>query len=159
MPLLSRKSDYALLILSYLYREQSGGSAREIASRFGLSRGFVANILKVLCNKGFVTSQRGVNGGYLVHRPAEEIRLTDLMDSLDDSFQLTQCTHGPQKKEDVCAVLEICPLRGALAEVHHRIRKVLENVTLADLFRPEARGSTEFGLTVTSLMGQSLVAQ
>ena len=58
--LLKRKVDYSLLILYYLSQRTAGGCAREIAGRFGLSRGFVANILKELCRKGFVASHRGV---------------------------------------------------------------------------------------------------
>ena len=61
--LLSRKTDYALLILSHLSERPAGGSAREIADRFGLSKAFLANILKELCQKGFVSSHRGVKGG------------------------------------------------------------------------------------------------
>ena len=46
MALLNRKIDYALLILCYLHHKADGGCAREIAGHFGLSRPFVANILK-----------------------------------------------------------------------------------------------------------------
>src|SRR5947208_10641460 len=94
MTLLSRKVDYALLILSYLHRRAEGGSAREIAARFGLSRSFVANILKDLCHKGFVSSHRGVKGGYALARPADAVRLGDRMEALDDRFHLTECTRG-----------------------------------------------------------------
>jgi len=149
MTLLSRKVDYALLILSYLYRQPEGGSAREVAAQFGLSRAFVANILKLLCHQGFVTSHRGVKGGYVLQRPAEEMRLADLMDALDDAFHLTECTK--HATEDDCSLMNVCPLRHAIAEVHERIREVLRNVTLAELFKPQATGQTQFGLTLTAL--------
>src|SRR5262249_10900897 len=45
MTLMSRKVDYALLILCHLHRLPAGACAREIATRFRLSRAFVANIL------------------------------------------------------------------------------------------------------------------
>ena len=71
--LLSRKTDYALLILSLLSREQAGASAHKIADQFGLSRAFTANILKELCQKGFVASHRGDKGGYALQRPADVV--------------------------------------------------------------------------------------
>lgn len=149
MTLLSRKVDYALLILSYLYRRAEGGSAREIASRFDISRAFVANILKVLCTKGFVASHRGVKGGYVLQRSADEVRLADLMDSLDDSFHLTPCTK--MASEEVCALERTCPVRGGITEVHERIRDVLRSVKLTELFGPVVpRGETQFGLEVGS---------
>src|SRR2546425_4728230 len=92
MTLMSRKVDYALLILSYLDQKREGGCAREIADRYGLSKGFVANILKLLCHQGFVTSHRGVKGGYVMLRPAEQVSLAELMEALDEAFHLAECT-------------------------------------------------------------------
>ena len=74
MTLLSRKADYALLILSYLFRRPEGGNARAIAERFGLSRAFVANILKELGHAGYVTSHRGVKGGLLKAKAYDLLR-------------------------------------------------------------------------------------
>ena len=145
MTLLSRKVDYALLILAYLHRHAGGGCAREIAARYGLSRAFVANILKVLCHKGFVTSHRGVKGGYALARPADAVRLADLMEALDDRFQLAECNH--ETAADHCTLTGVCPLRGGVAEVHRRIREVLSRVTLAELFNDAPnRGREDIGL-------------
>lgn len=131
--LLSRKVDYALLILSYLHHRPEGGSAREIAARFGLSRAFSANILKCLCSRSFVISHRGVKGGYVLQRPAEDICLADLMEALDVSFHLAEFNR--LDAGEACSLLPVCPVRGAIAEVHGRIRQVLAGVTLAELFQ------------------------
>jgi len=131
MTLLSRKADYALLILSYLH--QSGrGCAREIADHFGLSPSFVANILKELCQKGFVLSQRGVNGGYSLQRSADEITLGELLASVEDGFHLAACNH--QVTDENCSLTHICPIKGPMAIVHQRIMDVLNQVTLSELF-------------------------
>ncbi len=149
MTLLSRKVDYAILILSYLHQRPEGGSAREIASRFELSRAFVANILKLLCHKGFVASHRGVKGGYVLQRPAEEVRLADVMDALDEGFHLMPCTRDVAG--EACSVAPTCPVRSGIAGVHQRIREILRSVTLAELFHPVApAGDTQFGLEVMS---------
>lgn len=133
MALMSRKVDYALLILAHLYHKREGACAREIADRFGLSRSFVANILKDICHKGFVASHRGVKGGYVLRRPAEEVTLADLMEALDDPFRLAECNKTPE--ECACTLTPICPVRDPITEVHNRIRAVLRGVNLAELFR------------------------
>lgn len=132
MPLLNRKIDYALLILCYLHHKHGAGSAREIAERFGISRPFVANILKDLCQKEFVLSHRGVKGGYLLQPRAAESTLADLIDVLDDTVQLAEC--NTDEPAACCAVAPQCPIRLPIAEVHDRLRQVLESVKLADLF-------------------------
>ena len=132
MALLTRKVDYAILVLSHLHQKPEGGCAREIASRFGLSRAFVANILKELCHKGYVASHRGVKGGYVLLRSADRVSLADFIEAMDDPFHLTVCTEATAG--DGCTISAHCPVRAPLAAIHHRIREVLRTVTLADLF-------------------------
>ena len=96
MALMSRKVDYAILILAHLHQCERGACAREVANHYGLSRPFVANILKELCQRGLVASQRGIKGGYSLQRPAEHISLCELLESLDGPFHLSECTDvGP----------------------------------------------------------------
>jgi len=136
MTLLSRKADYALLILSYLYERPVGGNARAIAEQFGLSRAFVANILKELCQKGFVASHRGVKGGYSLARPANTISLAELLETVEDGFRLTMCNPTGHADDDGCSLTAVCTVKGTMAEVHRRLIEVLRGVSLAELFDP-----------------------
>jgi len=131
--LLSRKADYALLILSHLHAKPGGGNARVIADKFGLSRPFVANILKELCQKGFVVSHRGVKGGYELARPASSISLAELLETVEDGFRLTVCNPATHAHED-CSLSAVCTVKGPMAEVHRRLIDVLRDVSLAELF-------------------------
>ncbi|MCZ2342888.1 MAG: Rrf2 family transcriptional regulator [Bacteroidales bacterium] len=133
MTLLSRKADYALLILSYLHQKQSGGNAREIAERFRLSRPFVANILKELCHKGYVTSHRGVKGGYVLHPATISTSLAELLDAIEEGFRLTLCSPDPMNV-DPCCLEQDCPVKAPLGEIHRRIIEILRGVTLGELF-------------------------
>lgn len=149
MTLLSRKADYALLILSYLYQHKGGGTARAIAGQFELSRPFVANILKELCQKGFVTSHRGVKGGYALARDAAGISLAELLEAVEEGFRLTVCSHGQDEAPaDACSHASACTVKGPMAEVHQRLIGVLRGVTLAELFDPKAAPSALRALPV-----------
>ena len=136
MTLLSRKADYAILILSFLQKHPTGGNARLIAEAFGLSRPFVANILKELCQKGYVTSHRGVKGGYAILRPLSTVSLADLLESLDEGFRLTLCNshHSDPASSEACSLESSCVVKHPLSEVHRRIYSVLSSTTMADLF-------------------------
>lgn len=142
MTLLSRKADYALLILSYLHHKAGGGNAREIAEKFGLSRPFVANILKELCQKGFVASHRGVKGGYAMARPASTITLAELLESIEDGLRLTICNPDDHDHEGDCAVASVCTVKGPMAEVHRRLVGVLRGVRLDEIFEPGTPASS-----------------
>jgi Rrf2 family transcriptional regulator, cysteine metabolism repressor len=133
MTLLSRKTDYALLILWQLHRVGSD-NARQIAAQFGLSRPFVANILKELGHKGFVASHRGVKGGYTLLRPATDVTLAELLTALDDGFKLTVCTGHELAGAEPCGLTNTCPIRGPLSAIHHRLADVFQSVRLSDLF-------------------------
>jgi Rrf2 family protein len=143
MALMSRKVDYALLILSYLHERPEGGCAREVAAHFGLSRAFVANILKELCQNGFVSSHRGVKGGYALQHSAEDYNLAELMQALDGAFQFAECS--PEQGDRLCCFKPMCPVKDQIQEVHRRVYDVLRGVTLAELFRS---GRTAYGLQV-----------
>jgi Rrf2 family cysteine metabolism transcriptional repressor len=156
MTLLSRKVDYALLILSYLHHRPDGSCAREIAERLSLSRPFVANILKRLCSEGYVAGRRGVKGGYVLRRPAEEVCLAELMESLGEPFHLAECNRTPccgsvsDRPQQECGLAPVCPVRNAVGRLHRRLLDVLRTVTLAELFDPEGDAvCTQFGLTVS----------
>src|SRR5438132_5732322 len=128
MTLLSRKADYALLILSFLHRKPEGGNAREIAQQFGLSRPFVANILKELCQKEFVSSHRGVKGGYVLTRDATTVTLAELLETVEEGFRLTVCNHATADDHDNCSLESVCTVKGPMAEVHRRLIDVLRGV-------------------------------
>jgi Rrf2 family protein len=142
MTLLSRKADYALLILLHLHQhglQATNGSdgracAREIADRFGIDQSFVANILKELCRKGFVTGHRGVKGGYTLLRSAATITLAELLDALEDGVRLAEC-NGETAADSACKLAHTCPVKGPVAQIHERIRAVLRGVTLDEIFR------------------------
>jgi Rrf2 family transcriptional regulator, cysteine metabolism repressor len=151
--LVSKKTDYALLILSHLSERSGGSSAREISDRFGLSKGFLANILKELCQKGFVDSHRGVKGGYTLARSADRISLAELLEALEDGWKLTTCTGESDNDEHECTVHNLCPIRGPLNEIHKAIVGVLRNVTLADVFQRPAPITTF--QPVLELLGRS----
>ena len=153
MTLLSRKADYALLILSYLYQNKSGGTARAIAEQFGLSRSFVANILKELCSEGFVASHRGVKGGYALARDAATVSLAELLETVEDGFRLTVCNTVHADGAEPCSHSATCTVKGPMAEVYERLMGVLRGVTLAELFDPKSRPSALHSLPLLAGAG------
>jgi len=131
MALFRRKVDYALVVLSYLHHRPEGGCARVIAQRFGLKSAFTAKVLKSLCQVGLVRSQRGLRGGYVLAGPAEEIRLGELLDRLQEPIELTDCSRDGAGQ---CHLMGTCPVSEALRAIDQRVRNFLYTIRLSDLF-------------------------
>jgi len=148
MSFFSKKMDYALLVLSHLNSSTAGSSAREIAAKFSISRPFVANILKVLCHHGMLSSHRGVHGGYVLVKKAHEISLSEIMDALEEPFFLTDCSHSSEK--DNCKTSPFCTIKFGIDEVHLRIKKILSGFTLADIVDPHRSAPGQFKLELVS---------
>jgi Rrf2 family protein len=133
---LTKKTDYALIALSYLARAKvQTVSARQIGERYSMPLPLLMNVLKRLGRSGLVRSVRGVKGGYQLAMPAEQITLAMLIEAMEGPVGLVQCAvQGPVRKGRVpCRVGESCPVRWPARRVHQRLQDFLEEVTLADM--------------------------
>jgi len=135
MALLSRKIDYALLLLAELTNREDGASARELADKFQLSRPFIANILKELCQGGLVESTRGAHGGYRLAVSPHDVTIHGLIKLLEGDLQLVACSG--EHPDGECGLLEVCPVRRPLRRLHEKMVGLLSELTLADLASDE----------------------
>ena len=137
----STRGDYACraLLSLALHQEASGPtSVRDIAERTGLPQPYLEQILLALKGAGLVKSKRGVGGGYVLSRPASEIRLSEVISAVDGPITLGDFgqphTDGSCDHEGQCVLLAIWNLAG------DHMRKHLESYTLDDIANT-ARGT------------------
>jgi Rrf2 family protein len=132
---LTRKTDYALMALTYLAsRPGVVISAREMSERFGVSLSLLMNVLKQLSGAEMVDSVRGARGGYTLAQPADEITLADLIDTIEGPVRLAPCVGGVDGGgRSGCDASETCPIQGPLGWLHNRLRGFFQNITLAEL--------------------------
>lgn len=128
---LSKKTDYAIILLTHLGEEKFPVSAQEVATHYKLPYPMVANILKQLVSSGLIESTRGKHGGYVLARPADEINLAEIIMVTDSPFNLVECVHD----EDNCKVHQYCPTRRPLLALHKKIQQFVEETTLAAIIR------------------------
>ncbi len=131
---LSKKTDYAIILLAHLGEADSPVSAQEIAGLYDLPQPMVANILKQLCVAGLVQSMRGRRGGYILAKSTNDITLTDIINVTDNTFNLVECAHD----EEVCRIQQCCPTREPLITLHKKIQGFMEETTLASIMAEAA---------------------
>jgi Rrf2 family protein len=130
----SAKADYALRAVIELAATADGPVKGErIAQAQEIPLKFLENILGDLRQAGIVRSQRGVEGGYWLARPPEEISVADVVRAVDGPIANVRGL-GPEQVEYGGSAER---LRDVWIAVRANLRAVLEHVTIADVARGE----------------------
>ena len=127
---LTKHSDYALRVLIYVGCARGRQvSTEEIGAAYGISTNHLSKVVGKLGKHGLLAIKRGRGGGVELGRPADEIRLGDVVMLTEPDFALVECLEEGNEE---------CPLTGACALVPPLIRArkafvaVLNEYTLAD---------------------------
>ena len=130
----STRGDYAcraLLSLALHDDAQTPTSVRDIAERTGLPQPYLEQILLALKGAGLVRSKRGVGGGYVLARPAEEIRLSEIVSAVDGPITLGD--FGQPHQDGACDHEGQCVLIAVWNEAGEYMRHHLDSYTLATI--------------------------
>lgn len=95
-------AQYALRALVYIARQPGEHPvlAREIAARTRVPSHYLSRILRDAVRCGLLESARGVGGGFRLARPAEDIRLIDVLSPFDDVLARSRCPFGQPQCND-----------------------------------------------------------
>lgn len=130
---ISKLTDYALVILSYLaLKPQEVASATLIAQKLHLTLPTASKVLKILAEAQLVTSFRGTDGGYQLARDAKLITLTQVLTALEGDLAMTECC----AMESVCALDSLCAIKDNWQVINRMILTALADITLHDMMRP-----------------------
>src|SRR5438874_7821465 len=127
----SAKVDYAVRACAELAAAAGRGPQKgeRIAQAQEIPLKFLENILLDLKHAGLVQSQRGVEGGYWLARPPEEISLADVIRAVEGPIANVRGMRSEEAQYSGAAA----PLRDVWVAVRANLRAVLESVSLADL--------------------------
>jgi len=126
----SAKVDYALRACLELAASPPGPVKGErIATAQAIPPKFLENILLDLRQAGVVASRRGVEGGYWLARPAEEISVADVIRAVEGPIASVR----GERPENVAYEGAAVALRETWLDLRAAMRGVLEETSLADL--------------------------
>jgi len=141
---ISSQEEYGLRCLLQLASAWGNQSLTipEIAASEKLSGPYVAKLLSVLRQAGLIESERGRSGGYHLAKPPEEIRLGAVMLVLGEPLfeDPGYCErHSGVETDGSCVHQGSCTLRILWLTLERWMRRVLDQITLADLVQNEGR--------------------
>ena len=128
---MSTKAQYAVraMVSLSLYSEGAPVSLRDISQRESISLTYLEQLFVKLRRGEIVTSVRGPGGGYLLARPAREIQVDEIIDSVEESLVPVSC----MDQKNGCACDDQCVTHNVWHGLGERIRQFLSSITLADL--------------------------
>ena len=128
---LTTYTDYSLRLLIFLgVQNETLSTIPQIATHYGISRHHLVKVAHQLGVKGFLTSVRGNKGGLRLARPASEIRIGDVVRSMEPDMALVPC----QTSEGAsCRIAPSCRLRSVMERGRAAFLAELDDVTLADV--------------------------
>jgi Rrf2 family nitric oxide-sensitive transcriptional repressor len=123
-------SDYAFRLLIYAGSHPDRLiTIQEAARIFAISRAHLMKVANELTRAGFLKAVRGRSGGLMLGKPAEQIRLSEVLEVVEPDFSLAECFGAGS----LCLITPHCRLRKALDEALAAFIGALDRYTVADL--------------------------
>ncbi|MEZ4825222.1 MAG: Rrf2 family transcriptional regulator [Bacteroidia bacterium] len=133
--MLSKRAKYALKALIAVARDTSGLPlpARAIADAENIPAKFLEAILRELTRAAILKSDRGINGGYSLRKPPQEIQVVEIMRIMDGPIAFIPCvSENFYEKCEECHDEATCHIRKLFQELRQEMLSVF-NQSLADL--------------------------
>ncbi len=127
---INKTIEYALIAIRHINSNNGGKqcTCREIASTYNIPQELLAKTLQKLCKKGYLSSIKGANGGYLLNENLENINFIDFIESIEGPIGVVKCSTNLE-----CELLNLCNIKNSMNVVNSNIRKTLRKLNLYEL--------------------------
>jgi Rrf2 family protein len=134
--MLSKKTKYGIKALTFIAKQEPGVLVQiaTIAKSENISHKFLESILLTLRKTGVLAAKKGKGGGYYLLKPADEIKMTEVIRTLEGPIAMVPCVslNFYEKCED-CPDEDACGVHKLMLQVRDQTLLVLRNTTLSDL--------------------------
>jgi Rrf2 family protein len=140
---LTRAADYAVRIMIHMAMAAPGvrHNKSSLAQAGGVPEHFVSKVLQQLKRARLIRSQRGMNGGFTLARPAQQVSLLEIIEAVQGPIVLNLClSAGPS-----CERKGWCPAHTVWVEAQRAMKEVLQRANVAALADQTARGTLPAG--------------
>ena len=142
---ISTKGRYALrLMLDIALNEQNGPvKIKDVAERQEVSDKYLEQIISILNRAGYVKSQRGAQGGYLLTRRPEQYTVGMILRLTEGSLAPVSCLEDEPNR---CERQKDCVTLLLWKQLNDAINGVVDRVTLADLVEWSRAKADDYGI-------------
>lgn len=136
---ISAVEEYGLRCALQLASLEGGAllAASQIAEREGISVQYASKIMHLFRRAGLVSASRGMQGGFRLVKPAQEISVKMVFNALREEERNAEFCTQHKGLQDECVHLKSCSVRPVWDVLFSYFDLVLEKLSLADLRRTE----------------------
>jgi len=136
---LSTKARYATRAMIELALNYNGTPVRlkDIAHNQDISIKYLEQLMTPLRVNGFVNTQKGSRGGYILLKSPDQITLYDIVHCVEGTLAPSDCVDNP----NACERVEKCVTRNIWVKLHRLIVTELQSETLAGLVEKQKQKS------------------
>ena len=136
---LSTKGRYGVKAMFDLAQRRGEGpiSLKSVAERQGLSEHYLEQLISGLRKAGLVKSVRGAQGGYILAKEPDQIKVGDIIRVLEGPIAPVECVS--ESEADCCSNAERCVTRVIWEKMRDSIADVLDSITLEDMIQDAAK--------------------
>lgn len=148
----SSRSEYGVRVLVRLGALYGQGPVplSDIARRERMPLPYLEQIMGTLRRSELVRSHQGVKGGFELARPPGDIRMAEVVLSLEGDITPMVCTVGQRTGAVLCELEDGCTSQVLWQRIRTSIMAVLEGTTLAELLPPALRNEDYSGARPTA---------
>ena len=130
----SKTTSYAISVLNFLANYKGDKySAKKLNEILEIPWPYLRQLLTSLSKSGFIFSTQGRNGGFQLNKPADQIVLAEIIDSVEGLNVLDTCIMGFKQ----CPFNHTCAMHEVWEETRNSILNILSNTTLDQLLKAE----------------------
>jgi Rrf2 family protein len=127
--MVSQTAEYALRAVVFLAGQKKvPRTTAQIAQATQIPAGYLAKVMQSLSRGGVVRSQRGLNGGFVLARPATETSLLEVINAVDPLRRYPECPLGLAEHG-----AHLCPLHTRLDDAARLVEDAFRRTSLAEL--------------------------
>ena len=122
-------TDYAIRIVLHLAQKDGFATSKEISEEMHIPHTYIPKITRLLKEAKILSEKRGVYGGFMLTRSPDEIKLLDIVGSLEKTVNINRCL----EEDQYCSrhAVAYCKVRKLLAEIQLELGHRLD-VTISE---------------------------
>jgi Rrf2 family transcriptional regulator, iron-sulfur cluster assembly transcription factor len=154
---ISAQDEYGLRILLQIARAhpEEGLSLSQLSELENISQAYAAKLTRSLRMAGLIQSMRGHKGGYILALPTDQIKVNQVLRAMGGVMYDENFCGNHSGAMSLCTNSVDCSLRSLWTMLQFNMDKLLDQVSLKDLMKPEVQVNSNLSILSDKVMGVS----